>query len=500
MSNREWAKNALFLDRDPDWIAYVDPTSKESIISSTQSVAERWFLENSKLTDVCLCVFEQTSVIPTENMAWRGDMDGDDNAFGDKVIKIIDKAYNEFETDPVQIMLDWLKENTQARTWISLRMNDSHDKTDDSIRYLKSDLYYQEKAAGHLIGDAYGYFGNNFDFTYPEYRNALLAYIGEILERYDFFGLSLDFLREAYCFNFHKTDKKDALDIMTEFIGEISAMLREAETKVDHPIRLMVRVPRDVDTALDFGFDVETWCTEGLVDVIEPCARWECCDSGIPITEWRQIVGKEIALVPGVETLFLEGFPVSEDRNELQKEKQRSVLLPEQAKGYAAAWLDEGADGFYLANSCNDGSIHCGRRALDLSDLHSGTRTYVVTYQDLVLEGSRYKPLPLLLSDNASKLFLFVGKIGPNDKVTVTIDLQKPTDQYPLLKVNGTECPEGVIGTLPISSSDSGQELSLTGLSPITYLLPSLETDGDLELSFEGTGTITYIQITITNE
>lgn len=80
---------------------------------------------------------------------------------------------------------------------------------------------------------------------------------------------------------------------------------------------------------------LRTWVEEELVDALVPTLRWRCSDSGIPVKEWKALVGsKQIAIFPGVETLNLND----------------SSTRADQIKGYAAAWFAEHADRIYTFN------------------------------------------------------------------------------------------------------------------------------------------------------
>ena len=171
-----------------------------------------------------------------------------------------------------------------------------------------------------------------YNFAYPEIREKFVRYIEELLTKYDVFGIDLDFLREIYCLDY-KNDP-DCHKYMTAMIREIRSVLRAAERRCGHPICLMVRLPRSAEEARGFGFDIVTWCREGLIDAVSPCARWACNDSGVPIRAWRELLGEDIALFTGIESRSLEV----------------SLNTVEQCKGYAAAGYAQGANGLYLNN------------------------------------------------------------------------------------------------------------------------------------------------------
>ena len=67
--------------------------------------------------------------------------------------------------------------------------------------------------------------------------------------------------------------------IMNGFIRSFKYIVKQAEEKFGHPIRITVRLTRDIDQSLRFGFDARTWAKEGLVDMIVPSPRWSNVDT-----------------------------------------------------------------------------------------------------------------------------------------------------------------------------------------------------------------------------
>lgn len=70
-----WATDCWIIDLDTDFpMIYIDPTSKESTLSSIKDYFEfmkaRFAEEgNPSVTDIALCVYEQSSIVPTESDA-----------------------------------------------------------------------------------------------------------------------------------------------------------------------------------------------------------------------------------------------------------------------------------------------------------------------------------------------------------------------------------------------------------------------------------------------
>lgn len=491
-SNR-WFDDALLTARDPSWAMQICPNDAASCEEAEASVRKYFeaYVKGYRTTDFLLCVYEQLSMIPSDVFEWQGSKYLLREYCGEPVdfswMRGQYAVWAEFGLDPVQICIDVMRENG-VRPWLTLRMNDAHYRMEHSEPepiwskykfYYKSDWYYEQLEAGHIIGPAYGeYMERCYNFAYPDIREKFVRYIEELLAKYDVFGIDLDFLREIYCLDY-KNDP-DCHKYMTEMIREIRAVLRRAETHRGHPVRLMVRLPRSIEEARGFGFDIVTWCREGLIDAVSPCARWECNDSGIPIRAWRTLLGEDIALFTGIETLHLHF----------------TLTTAEQVKGYAAAGFAQGADGTYLYNYHNRTARDKAAWNLKREQVGSGKREFTVTFQDITSEAVPiYRPLPLTVCGSAT-LPLNIGRIEASDRVSVLIDY------------DGTDIPVLSVGTvrnlLPetvpphIVPHEDGTPICMTPNRPLSYTVNGLHTEnGDIILSFEGTGTISYVTVLI---
>ena len=491
--NRRWCEDALLVARDPSWAMQICPndiSSPEEAEASVRTYFET-YVKGYRTTDFLLCVYEQLSMIPSDVFEWQG-------------IKYLLKEYRgepvdfswmrgqyavwaEFGLDPVQICIDVMKENG-VRPWLTLRMNDAHYRMEHSEPepiwskckfYYKSDWYYEQLEAGHIIGPDYGkYMERCYNFAYAEIREKFVQYVRELLAKYDVFGLDLDFLREIYCLDY-KHDP-DCHRYMTEMIRDIHEVVRSAEARVGHPIRLMVRLPRSIGEAYGFGFDIETWSAEGLIDAVSPCARWECNDSGIPIREWREKLGENIALFTGIETLHL----------------RFSLTTSEQVKGYAAAGFAQGADGPYLYNYHNRRDRDKEAWNLRRAQVLEGRREFTVTYQDITSGAEPcYRPLPMHINGYA-ELPLQIGQVHASDHVTVLIDFVG--EELPTLTVGAINGLVPAVVPPHIIAHEDGAPICMTPGTPLSYHADGLmSAGGDVVLSFEGHGTISYLTVII---
>lgn len=500
----QWYDDALLVNIDPGWYG-ANPGrilygSKESVIESAKAICSKYAVQN--ISDVLICIFEQTSMIPSETQMWRAskydwtEENGvpvdykTDSQVQYEGMKNLYEVYTEYGIDVYEIMLDTLRENG-LRPWITLRMNDCHFGGDETS-ILRSDFFYEAREKGYLIssnGEDYGYYNSCFDYAVPEVRQRMLAYIEEMLGRYDVFGLELDFMREIYSFDY--LNNPDCCNQMNDFIREVNKILERAEQKWGHDIKLMVRTARSIEAATVYGFDVATWVEEDIVDALVPSPRWECADSGIPVKEWVELVGdKDIAVFPCVEILNLE----------------KTVTTADISKAYAASWYSQGADGFYAYNHMDTGILLNEVCFFSKEYCMNSERRFVVTYQDIYPEGTvQYKPLPISIKTlNATKepLRFNIGKVSASDTLILTCGIGGSPDRIDISKVTLNGIPVSSIenkGMQYIKSSPENGSVLLSNGYAFECVFTGIETEGDIELFFESEkfGVIDYIEIKI---
>ncbi len=479
----KWFRHALMVNRDPNWYYAIDASSKETCISSLN---DYFSFYDGAITDICLGLLEQTTINPSNFLHWRGlkylqkkengiDVDYSQNGG----LRALYKCYAEHGVDGVQIFIDKMREKG-IRPWLALRMNDAHFPYEETS-FLRSDMYYEEKAAGHKLGEAYGYFGHCYNFKYERYPNAVLGYIGELCDKYDFFGLELDFMRNPRCYDY--LNEPDCHKLMTEYIRKIKARVLEGEKRMGHDIKISIRTNRSPEHAMTFGFDIKTLVDEGLVDVVIPTPGFNPTDSAIPIKEWRELLGDKVAIIAGIET----------------NNYAATVNTPAQSKAYTAAFYAEGADGIYYNNHEYDNARNHGAWAISYDNCLLGHREFTVTLQDCIANETlkRYKPLPVEF-DSSVVIPLKVGPIKSSDKVTVAANFIG--DEYPTLSAGGVKNVKAARVEPLIRKLRDGTDHVVTPDIPLTYDICGVETASPLELKFQGKGKITYITILIDSE
>jgi len=232
------------------------------------------------------------------------------------------------------------------------------------------------------------------DFARPAVRRRQLRFIQEVLERYDLFGLELDWLRWAL--HFKPGYEAEGRSILNAFVREVHELCRSAARRLKHPVRLGVRVPAEPQSAWDLGYDVPAWCAEGHVDQVVISGFGGVANFDYPVALWRQLLGKDVRLLALTEGIGVPypafGTPVAHE---------------DVWRGNAAAALHRGVDGLYLFNACymethepDRSQFHGLLRAIgSLRTLARHPRRAVVTYPQMYAAGTSARtvlPIPLI--------------------------------------------------------------------------------------------------------
>ena len=513
-----WASDNWIIDIDPDWPdLYCDPTSTETAEATMDDYFS--YIFNTGVTDIILCPYEQSSLVPTESDAitWRYEKVNWTDEGGHPVSYdqfdlfgngyTFNKYYDLFtkeNTDIYEMAFEKIRE-AGIRPWLSFRMNDRHYTGDEGgdTSYIRSEFYYEALENGYMIGSDYGDFhAYCLDYSEERVRQVMYDYLREMILRYDVFGVQLDFIRCLPCFKY--LDDTDYAQYMTQFIRDIADVVKEAEAKFGHDIKLMLRLGRSIEHNLVYGFDVETIANENLVDAFVPSPRWDSVDSAIPVDEWKEVSGENIAVFIGME----ERMDVKKDKSKIQQNTAEYV------KGFSAGYLAQGADGIYFNNYYQIGSIGPAIWSLTPETLVQGNRRFKVTYQDLVPIGYEgYEPLPMPLTTDETSITVNLGQIRPTETLSVLvaykIDQIKKNDPIdiqlmPNVIVNGKTASSLRIADESDSFYDgvpSTRVVSSYAYQTIVYTFEGIETVGELVVDFDVdqgcSGTVDHIELLV---
>ena len=351
-------------------------------------------------------------------------------------------AFNRrFGLDPYAVWFRRCREKG-LHPWISIRMNDCHCPDEEAV-FLRSDFFYEAYAKGWMVGDTYGYYRRAFDYSIPAVREKMTGYIAEQLDRYDADGLELDFSREMICFDY--LNNPDCAAILNAFMREIKEIVKRAEARHGHSIRIGVRLMRDIAQNLVYGMDAVTWVREKLVDLIAVCPRWASCDSDMPIAVWK-------AAFPDVE--------ISAGITDLVHCVPAAIpLSPAVVGGYALRYLCSGADPVYLfnffINPKDTGPMtqvytEINRTCGAVETILEKPYRHIVTYQDIAPMGySPWQPLPVRVTKEPVHLEIRLGKIPEDRKTALLLGFTEGIPEDIEIAVNGqvysrwTKCTHG---------------------------------------------------------
>ncbi len=286
--------------------------------------------------------------------------------------------------DPYEVWIRRCREKGLS-PWLSMRMNDVHS-VDEPGNFMHSSFWRTHAELWRVPnGSASPWMNRAMNYAHAEVREHQMAFVRELLERYDADGLELDWMR----FGYHLTPgrERDESEILTDFVRATRALANEWSRKRGHAILVGVRVPAHPDAAAGLGMDAVRWANEGLVDLIVPCPFWSSSDFDIPIELWRERLGTaadRVTVAPGIEhnaRPWPGGAAVANDLASL--------------RGFAASAYHRGADSLYLFNwmdsetrpvTANDYTrlVHDG---LSRQTVLAAPRRHPVCYRDTVPAG-----------------------------------------------------------------------------------------------------------------
>ena len=271
--------------------------------------------------------------------------------------------------------------------WISMRMNDAHGTYDEQY-FLHSDFWRKNP---HLRRASYRSFllaDKAFDYGREEVREYHMKLVKELVERYDFDGLELDWMR--FGFHFRPGFESEGASILTAFMSRVRRLLDDAEQKRGHKIKLGARIPSRPQTAAGLGMDGVLWARKKLVDMLVITPHWATIETDMPVELWRQLLdGTNVTLAAGLEIHIRPYWAHPRFRG------LRNSL--ETVRGAAISLLDRGVDRIYLFNYFDMGPEAASDSALAISPrnylallreagsvktMAGKPRRHVVTYSD----------------------------------------------------------------------------------------------------------------------
>ena len=229
--------------------------------------------------------------------------------------------------------------------WITMRMNDQHFVTTPSYcalsRFWRAHPEFRRVTTPVQEG-SWRWGDYVFDYAHKEVRDYYLAYVKELLERYDVDGFECDWMRGTSVLK-EGREREDAR-FMTEFMREVRRLANAAALRRGHPVGVSVRVPTTRKGGLHFGLDAVEWAKEGLVDLIVPCNDFYSVDWDIPIREWEKqvaAVNSKVKVIPGCDS--------NVRKVNVKGGRSQPLTVPEY-RAWGEKMFAEGAKGLYFFN------------------------------------------------------------------------------------------------------------------------------------------------------
>ncbi len=168
----------------------------------------------------------------------------------------------------------------------SIRMNDTHMLGLDDEAGPYTDPFYREHPDWRIppSGGTGRHGGGALNYAIPEVRAHRLALMEELIRRYNFTGLELDYVRGPPFFLPDRSDleldltsrwphyprdlSENGIPIMNEFMKEVRALTERMSREKGYPITLCARVPSTLSGCRRVGLDPVAWQKNGCLDFI----------------------------------------------------------------------------------------------------------------------------------------------------------------------------------------------------------------------------------------
>ena len=219
---------------------------------------------------------------------------------------------------------------------------------------LRMDVFYNTTIYGFLNGSMYNGFKQysqpgNFplSYYYPEVRDYIKNILIEAGSFNNVSGVTLDFCRYPTIFG-SETPTDQKVVIMNEFLRTLRKELPKNKT-------ITIRVPwKD---PIQYGFDVNTWVKEGLLDTLIPSSIGSE-DKTFDISSYVTMVkNTNVKLYIGISA-DVSGHDITKEEEELIKQglyiNNKEYLDVEQYLLRAYDVYEAGADGVFLFNSTSN--------------------------------------------------------------------------------------------------------------------------------------------------
>ncbi len=307
--------------------------------------------KGSHMTDIMLCLGGICSTFPSKTRTSLLDKyhqkleNGIEVDYAnDPTLAAVHHIYEVLGIDHIEVEIRTFRE-IGINPWISFRMNDFHDLNLRTSPIL-SNFFHEHPEVRRVKYHPEFHFNNSdfaMDYANPQVREYMLAFIEESLDRYDAYGVELDYTRESEVFA--NGIEYEGLDIMTQFIRDVYTLCGKYGEKYGHKVKLAIRIAPGVEQNYEFGLDVMEWIQEGMIDLVTISGRFESNDNDMPIRLWKTLLKPyNVELAAGIEVAGIQpGYEIA-----------RFGHTIETFAACAAGAYSQGADKIYFYNYFQD--------------------------------------------------------------------------------------------------------------------------------------------------
>ncbi|MDO5581979.1 MAG: hypothetical protein Q4G69_12690 [Planctomycetia bacterium] len=342
--------------------------------------------------------------------------------------------------DPYKVWIDRCRQKGIS-PWLSMRMNDVHYATTPD--YFRSTDHWRNHpqwwCKPYAASGGWALFA--YDYSHEEVRQYHLALVEELLTLYDIDGFEMDWMR--FCQHLTWRHEQEKSIFLTDFVKNVRALVKKAETKWGHKITLGARVPAAPDIAAAKGINAVEWCKAGLIDSLVVSPFFLATDHDISINLWKEQLGEKANSV--------EIVPAIDNGSSPYPGAPRTGNDPALLYGWVNEMYARGANAIYLFNwTYFDLTLPEFRTVLEEGlapqIVLNKPRRHALAYRDVNPKG--YKQIIQLpkTTDHSNTFSIDIGKKPDAKKVSVVLALTNRDGK----RTNGTETE--IKGTLPIVS------------------------------------------------
>ncbi len=436
----------------------LDNTAHGFTEMTSEQDAQDWAAQfkGTHITDVVMNIAEGQCVFPCKNFGWYGAKYLQKIENGHPVdYSYMQKQY-EYYTKHGYDYLKWLSKalpEAGINMWLSIRMNDAHDRgVKKPTSSIYSDYFHENPQNRRILypSKVDGYYAWCQNYGMEDVRKLYLGLMDEALDRYDVYGFQLEWQREIRLW--HIGGEYRGTEILNQFMRDAKVIVTKYEKKYGHKIKFSVQVAPDIQTNYEFGLDVMKWVSEGLIDMVVPKGRWATTHNEMPVALWKTLLAPyDVELVPDID-----------HRVKCCGEKGSGTLHDiETYAGTAALYLSQGADKIQVYNLL----VPMGHRFKDEDKVAEYDPNEYIPEWDEKREGSvRGWWMVFTAIGSYDKLMTMNRKVIPTYNDVNPIwgikgcrDVQLPKtlktgDSVHVLRIGMGDIPEGAKVTLKIAS------------------------------------------------